>query len=230
MHRTISSGWVIGGLLLGALLLLPLRAEAANYSMISKGSFEIGIDNMLLLRNQSVTPDPDAAPDDSTSSFNLTYTGGLTPRYFVINNLAIGLDLDLLVEKASTTTKVGGNETTSERSDTGFLGLLKVNYYLSLGEDFFFLPGIGAGWAFGTRSVPVAGTSDQKKESSINGFAAKVELGFAYYAGEHVNIKAGPSLLLRLATEKPKDSDVDKAEPTSTTIDAGFFVGVAYTF
>jgi hypothetical protein len=218
-------------LVLGLLLLVPLRAEAwGGWDRLPKGTFEIGIDNLLLMRNQSLTPDPDNQPDDSTSSFNLTYIGGLTPRYFVIDNLGIGLDLDLLMENRSTTTKVSGTETTVKSSDVGFLGLLKANYYLRLAQSFFFMPGLGAGWAFGTRSVPVEGTVDQKRESSIGGFAAKLELGFCYYAGEHVNLKAGPNMLLRLSKEKPKDSSVDKAEPSSTTIDAGFFVGLAYTF
>jgi hypothetical protein len=97
---------------------------------------------------------------------------------------------------------------------------------MKLGGGMFLVPGIGGGGFFGTRSVPIPGTEKQNQESSLSGGLGKLDLGLVYYTSTHFNLKAGPTLMLRVGSEKPEEGE----GPSFTTLDAGFQVGVAYVF
>jgi hypothetical protein len=188
---------------------------------ISGGVFELGLDNILLVRYASTTT-PTPLGDVDASLLEATYAGGITPRYFVIDNLSLAANLQVFYGK--TQTESGGITDTS--SDLGFLGIVMANYYIRLGYGMFFAPGIGGGGFYGTRRRPgtMAGTSI---DATLSGGAVKFDLGFVFYAGTHFNLKGGPELLCRFGNLK---DDVAGAESGSLlTIEAGFHIGLAYS-
>jgi len=237
MQRRFLLGFAL--LALGVSTTAPAAAETvgSNYSGFSgvrKGVKEIGIDSLFLLRFNS-TPLP-APPDTTASEMNIVFVGGLTPRYFVANNLSLALNLDYFYRQDETKveTKLADGSTDSQTdtfSDSGFLGVAMVHYYVRLGNSMFFKPGIGGGGFVGTRSRPVEGQPGQTSNTNLSGVAGRADLGFAFYTSENFNLKAGLDAIVRLGSEKPEDDANGEAESQSfTTVDAGFNVGVAYSF
>jgi len=182
---------------------------------ISGGVFELGLDNLLLVRYQSTGSDP-----NTVSTLEASYVGGLTPRYFLADNFSLAANLELFYGKRSET--AGGVESTS--SDLGFLGLVMANYYVRLGWGMFFAPGIGGGGFYGTRSTPSA-TPGMTDNAALYGGAVKVDLGFVFYAGPHFNLKGGPDVLIRFGNVKPEGVDGESL----MSVEAGFHIGLAYS-
>ena len=194
-----------------------------GYERIQKGLWQVGFDNMLLASYMN----QDQGGGSSTSTLWVAYLAGLTPRYFLIDNLSLGLSLNAFYELNETTTKVVGAETTNTRSDTGFLGLVVANYNVRIGHSLFLRPGVGAGYFYGTRERPTA-TVGVKSESTISGPAGLLDLTLQYFAGPHFSLRAGPVLVMRFGTDSPK---IDGGKDQSyTQIDAGFTAGLAYSF
>ncbi|MDX9723648.1 MAG: outer membrane beta-barrel protein [Myxococcota bacterium] len=217
--------------LLALLLLLPCTAFAQGtvhsgtygFESVDAGVFEIGLDNMLLVNYSSADLDPDG--NSTLSRLRASYVGGITPRYFVAKNFSVALNLNLFITQENATTKVEEAETTVESGDFGFLGMAMANYYIRLGNSFFFKPGIGGGVFFGTRSRPGA-EEGVKLESSLSGGAARLDLGLVYYVSSHFNLKAGIDALMWFGSE----TDSNDVSLGYTNLDAGFNVGVAYSF
>ncbi len=197
-----------------------------GYETIQKGLWQIGFDNMLLVNYMSSTND---TTDVTNSSLRVAYMAGLTPRYFVINNLSVGLSLNAFYELNEDTREAGGTETVTTASDTGFMGLAVVNYNVRIGHSLFIRPGVGAGYFYGTRERPntAAGAiPGSKLESTISGPAALLDLTLQYFAGPHFSMRAGPILVMRFGSDAP---EVGEAQ-SYTQIDAGFTAGLAYSF
>ena len=226
MRKTILAVLVLTTVVFSA---APARAGGGVYSgtsgyeFLEKGLWDIGLDSLFLLRYFSVPDDGNGA---SSSTLKLTCLAGLTPKYFIIRNLSVGASLNFFYERTDLTTEAGGVESSSTSSDTGFMGFAMANYHLRLGHSLFFKPGIGAGYFYGTRSVPT-GTPGLKAETTLSGFTGRVDLGFVYYASAHFNLKAGIDVLIRFGSEKP-DGGGDGQDFTS--VDAGFGVGLGYSF
>jgi len=172
---------------------------------------------------------------------NIAYVGGLTPRYFVVNNVSLSLNLDFFYRKdsskAETKDPATGATTDAEETatDSGFIGFGMVHYYMRLGNSMFFKPGIGGGGFVGTRRRPTPGTPGQETKTSLSGGAGRLDIGFAFYTSEHFNLKAGVDVIMRFGSEKPEEgaTTATGAEPESqsfTSADAGFNVGFAYSF
>lgn len=223
----------------GTLTTVPAMAETVGgnyrgFSAVHKGVKEIGVDSLFLLRVNS-TPLP-APPDTTATETNVVFVGGLTPRYFVANNLSLALNLDYFYRQDETKveTKLSDGSTDSQAdtfSDSGFLGVAMVHYYVRLGNSMFFKPGIGGGGFVGTRSRPVEGQPGQTSNTSLSGAAGRADLGFAFYTSQNFNLKAGLDAIVRIGSEKPEEDANGQAESQSfTTIDAGFNVGFAYSF
>jgi hypothetical protein len=187
---------------------------------ISGGVMELGLDAILLVRFNS-----SSQGDTSTSVLDATFLGGLTPRFFLIDNLSLGLNLNVFYGRMSTTTSTAAGDTEVTKSDLGFLGVLLCNYYLRLGYGMFWKPGIGAGGFYGTRSTPAG--AGLTAESATYGGVVQLDLGFVYYASAHFNLKAGPQILVRFG----KDALEGAAEANDLlTIEAAFNAGLAYSF
>lgn len=201
---------------------------------VSPRVFDISFDNMLLLRQNTVSP---ADSDDSTSTMGLAWSGGITPRFFIIKNLALEASAYYLLEKSSTTVTVGDTETTGEVSDGGLLFMAGASYYVHLAGGMFLAPGLAGGYYMGTRSTPIDGDENKKQETSLSGAAGRVTLYLVYYAGDHLSFRAGPQLLMRFGTEKEEAQEgaegaaaEEKDGPSFTRIDATFSIGLGYTF
>jgi hypothetical protein len=207
-----------------------------GFEKLHKGLVQIGFDNIMLVNYRSSTED---ATEETTSILNASWMGGITPRYLLMNNLSIGLSLNYFYQLAKTTTEKGGAESVIEASDTGFIGFLTANYHVRLGHSLFIRPGVGVGYFMGTREVPVGsvtvnlgseadvGAVSIKKESSLSGLAAQIDLTLEYFASKHFSMRAGPIVMVRFGTEKVEG--VDEGD-SYTQIDAGFIGGLGYSF
>ena len=192
-----------------------IGSGSSGYEVINKGVVDLGFFDCLLLMRYL---------NDSSrgaSSFYVSFLGGFSPRYFLANNLALGLSLNLMAQKELT------NEarTRVDSSDLGFLGLVTVHYFVRLGHGFFFKPGIGGGGFLGERDRPGADPGTVI-ESSLYGGAVLIDLGFSFYVSKYVNLRAGPDVLLRFGVDAPVNDD----STSFVAMDAGLAVGFGYSF
>jgi hypothetical protein len=208
--------------MLGGLVTTPAHAKKRSvgspsgaYTQINQGTVDLGFfDSLLLLRHYKSTAD-----DSSTLYFAML--GGFSPRYFVIDNLAIGLNLNLFYQQQWTHE---GNLEVSAK-DTGFIGHVTAHYFVGVGSSFFWKPGIGGGGFFGKHTIPVDG-SGLLAQSNTYGGSLRLDLGFAYWVGKNFNLRAGPELLLRFGVDQP----VDAEGRSFVSFDAGLSVGFGYSF
>lgn len=228
---------------LSPLLCLPNGASAAGvtggwsgYRFIEKGVFDLGVENLLLFRfNSTPIKGTGGAEDGEVSSTDVAYQGGVTGRYFVIRNLAVGLSANFFIRQNKEETDPPGpaGATELKTSDSGFIGFAMAHYYVSLGNSFFLTPGIGAGYFAGTRETPVSGSTSQVDESSISGPAGRLDLGAVFYAGPQFNLKAGLNIVGRFGAQsfdKPAGGGPAPDSVDFTTFDAAFNIGLGYSF
>ncbi|MFN3198994.1 MAG: hypothetical protein ACE366_11405 [Bradymonadia bacterium] len=200
-----------------------------GWTKIQKGVFELGFENLLLYRQNTV----EVSDTTTNTTTDLSYTVGLTPRYFIMDNLALGLNVNFFLRSRTDETDINGTVAEATSDDSGIIGFLMANYYVRLGSSFFFKPGIGIGGFTGTRETPVTGSSSLKQESTLAGVAARGDIGFAFYANEHFNLKAGIDIIYRSGELTPESDDMtmtdEEGQPFST-LEAAFNVGAAYSF
>lgn len=192
-----------------------IGSGTSGYEQINKGVVDLGFfDSLFLLRYLNDS-------SRQSSSMVVAFIGGFTPRYFVIDNLAIGLSFNLMAQKEWV---VAGSDQI-DSSDLGFLGLVTANYYIRLGHSAFWKPGIGGGGFVGSRDIPGVDPGTEI-ESSLYGGAVRIDLGFAVYLSKFVNLRAGPDLLMRFGVDQP----VDAEGSSFVELDAGLAVGFGYSF
>lgn len=194
-----------------------------GYEALGKGLVDLSFDSMLLFRYLNTPGENDQ--DVSTTNQRISFMGGITPKYFVITNLSVGLSLNYFYEQAQTTVEQGGTETTTKNDDSGFIGFLMGNYHIRLGHSLFFKPGLGVGYFMGTRTMPT-NTAGVKLENDLSGLAGRLDLGFVYYASANFNLRAGLDAVMKMGTEAPNEG----AEKDFTAIDAGVSAGLGYSF
>ncbi len=192
-----------------------IGSGTSGYEQINKGVVDLGFfDSLFLLRYLN-----DSSRE--SSSMVVAFIGGFTPRYFLMDNFAVGLSFNLMAQKEW----VVSGSSRIDSSDLGFLGLVTANYYVRLGHGAFFKPGIGGGGFVGTRDVPGADPGIEI-ESSLYGGAVQVDLGFAFYVSKYVNLRAGPDLLMRFGVDQPAEGEGS----SFVELDAGLAVGFGYSF
>jgi len=190
----------------------PSKRDTRGFiSHLSKGIFEIGVDSLLVWTSRTTTIN-----DVETSSSELTLSLGPTFRYFVIDNLAVSLNINALV----TRTGAGDDALTTY----GVLGLVDVDYYIPLGRGMFFKPGVGGGGFWKTRKEDV-GASLQKSFNTVGG-AFRVQVGFVYYTSPKFNLRANLDFLGQFGTTT-SDGEPDQS---LFQMDLGWNVGAAYVF
>jgi hypothetical protein len=231
-RRNVMAKLLMGMCVLLAAAVLALNASAGKvvysgthgYERISKGVFDLGLDNILLVSYISTTQPPATTGDTPSkfSSLSATYIGGLTPRFFLVDNFALGLSLNLFYGKNKVTDAAGDEDSSS---DLGFIGFVMLNYNLRLGHSLFFKPGVGIGAFYGKRQYPTEDPA-YKRESSLYGGAGRIDLGFVFYAGPHVNLRAGPDIIIRVGKEDPPDGEAE----SFMSVDAGFTIGIGASF
>lgn len=202
--------------------LTPQKQEIGVISEISAGIAEIGIENLLIL-----TINNNSADGLDVSSTSVSFIGGPTFRYFVMNNLSVGLNVNLLLQSSSVETTTATQTTNAESSEVGVLGTVMADYYVNLGRGMFLKPGIGGGGFYTSTDLPVAEGSDVVQKASASGGVVRAQLGFVYYTSRHFNLRAGIDALMLFGSRTTDNSDVsvDVFE-----LDLGWNVGFSYVF
>ncbi|MEL6179324.1 MAG: hypothetical protein AAFS10_10235, partial [Myxococcota bacterium] len=110
--------------------------------------------------------------------------------------------------------------------------LVVGHYHAAVGDHRYFFIGGGLGWTFaGSREVPDPTDPNRTINSDLSGFIARGELGLMVYLSKQVNVRATLTGLYRNLTETQENTTgSDDLEKTSSTIDAGFGIGVGYSF
>lgn len=190
------------------------RDDRGYITRLGKGLMELGLDSLVVWTSRTTTVN-----DVATSSSEMTLSVGPTFRYFVVDNLGLSLNVNALV----TRTNPGGEPLTT----VGALGLLDVDYYLSLGKGMFFKPGVGVGGFWKTRSEAVDPSTPSVKQSfTTTGGAFRVQLGFVYYTSPKFNLRASLDFIGQIGTTRSDNvPDVNLMQ-----LDLGWNVGAAYVF
>ncbi len=202
---------------------------------IFPGTFDLGVDFAVLYSSTTIpTKDRDGNEVGSVNTSDLSLLPTLNARYFVLKNLGVGLAGTYFIESTSTTIEADDQDTVETGStNSGFVVLGQGKYFLRLGNSFFFAPGLGAGALFGTQEVDdPSGGSGAKIERSISGFAGKLDLGFVFYGGQQLNLRAGVDLLFRSGTVNPTADEEEAGIEGQdfTRVDATDSMGLGYSF
>lgn len=166
-------------LLAGAVALFGLsNAQMTKGDWVVSGNTGFGFNNV----TTTVKAGGESADGPKVSTFSITPSVG----YFVIDKLAVGIDLGL----TSATTKYEGTKTTT----TSFSVMPTATYYFA--NDSKFIPFLGAGIGYasvknkGEMNVLGVSASD---ETTTDGLAWKVKGGVTYMATQSLGINLGVS-------------------------------------
>ena len=166
-------------LLAGAIALFGLsNAQMTKGDLVVSGNTGFGFNNV----TTTVKVAGQSADGPKVSTFSITPSVG----YFVIDKLAVGIDLGL----TSATTKYEGTKATT----TSFSVMPTATYYFT--NDSKFVPFLGAG--IGYASVKNKGDMDfmgvsASDETTTDGLAWKVKGGVTYMATQSLGINLGVS-------------------------------------
>lgn len=189
-------------------------SERGFITHLNKGLMGIGVDSLIVWTSRSITVD-----STTTSASEMTLSIGPTFRYFVIDNLGVSLNVNALVTRQNP-----GDEAISE---FGVLGLVDVDYYISLGRGMFFKPGVGGGGFWKTRSEAIDPATPSVKQSfTTTGGAFRVQLGFVYFTSPKFNLRASIDFLGQFGTTT-SDNVPDQSV---FQMDLGWNVGAAFVF
>ena len=218
---------VVGAFSTDAFAQYSVTPGTRGYERVTGGVFDLGFENLLLVHFLSSNEPAASTSGVSSSSTYIAYMGGLVPRVFIIDNLALGLSLNIFYQSNTIEMTTGGTTTTTDSSDLGFIGFLMINYYLRLGYSLFFKPGVGVGGFYASRETPYNGDpgSALEIETDLYGFAGRVDLGLIYYAGAHFNLRAGIDIIIRYGSEA-----YGNASESFYSVDAAFGAGLGYSF
>lgn len=189
-----------------------------GYQGVERGVFDLGFENVLLVRYQS---------DVAGSGLEAAYIGGLAPRYFLARNFALGLSLNFFYGTAQHSDELAaGGVVESRYTDIAFIGFITANYYVRIAGGLFFKPGLGVGGLAGRREVPNPDVEGAYTGMSLYGGTGKLDLGFIFYANGHFNLRASLEILFLVGAASESGGESD----SFFAIDAGFNVGVGYSF
>lgn len=167
--------------------------------------------------------------DAEGTGLDAAYIGGIAYRYFLMNNFSLGVSINVLYQSNSYTAETAAGTIKTESEDLGFVGFITANYYVRLGNSLFFKPGLGLGGLYGRRTVPTpGGAPGQTTQMALYGGTARLDLGFVFFASRHFNLRAGLDILFRVGAANPADDTMETQSFFS--IDAGFNIGLGYTF
>jgi hypothetical protein len=182
----------------------PGPAQADGIGDVDAGDKEIVATGIWILGHQD--------QDSTGSATQISVFGTAGFRYFVIDNLGVGV-------LGSAFYKTAGGDA----DDSGFIVRLDGSYFLSLSDNLYLAPGLGLGASFGSRTVPVA--PGMNAEADILGFTATFSVPFVLYTPGPFNVRAGPTLITTFGSASFADDD-----ESFTTVDGGFEIGVGFGF
>jgi hypothetical protein len=208
----------------------PGGNSVGSVTVIGAGVKELSLETQIVF-NSTTSKNKEPAPD--TTNSNLALMGAGIFRYFVIDNLSIGLHVGGFFKKAGS--KTGDNEVSA--NDAGFIGTVNAAYNVSVGGGMFISPTVGAGFFAGSRelrSPPLPGQNgDNVLRYSISGPVVRGGLGLVFYSSARFNLFARPEAIVYLGSAKQKAEANVVADPEAkkyTTIDGGFTCGLSYVF
>ena len=211
----------------------PGGNSSGSVTQIGAGVKELSLETQVVFHSDTVKGTA-PAPDTTTSS--MTLMGAPIFRYFVIDNLSVGLHAGGFFRKEGT--KSGDKE--SSATDAGFIGSVMAAYYVSVGGGMFISPTVGAGFFAGSREIKTpplqAGQGDLVLRYSINGPVIRAGLGLVFYSSARFNLFARPEAVIYLGSAKQKQEQLPAgvtADPEAkkfTTIEGGFTCGLSYVF
>lgn len=231
-----------GCLVLALSLLVPASAHAdslepgsnsaGKITHISKGVKELGVELGMGIASDTVKG-TGTNPDRST--MRLSLVGAPVFRYFVVDNVALGLHLGGIYR--SSTAKSGDEET--KVTDTGFIGTVTAAYYASLGGGMFVAPTIGGGGFYGnreTKTPTLVNGQPVVMRDTLSGGVVRAGIGLAFYPSSRFNLFARPEAIVYIGSAKPKQEATATGTTASTdsqkftSIDGGFTCGMSYIF
>lgn len=190
----------------GVLIATASAAHADQGSHAAKGSKEIAVESILIVGHQS---------QNEVAVTQVTALGGLSFRYFMAKRMSVGVSLGGFY-------RTGG----PDESDSGAVVRFIGSAYLPLAKRFFIAPTLGLGGMFGSRRRPLGG--DMVLSRSLVGGAFSAALPFVLYTRSRFDVRAGPELLATLGSVA---APISGGETDSfVTVDAGFSVGISWTF
>ncbi|KAA0127663.1 porin family protein [Chryseobacterium sp. SN22] len=194
-------------LLAGAVALFGLsNAQMTKGDWVFSGNTGFGFNNV----TTKVKVAGQSADGPKVSTFSLTPSVG----YFVIDKLAVGIDLGL----TSTMTKYDGAKDTT----TTFSVMPTATYYFA--NDSKFVPFLGAGIGYASaktkEQINAMGVSSSD-ETTVDGLAWKVKGGVTYMATQSLGINLGVSYDQFSNKETFMDTDV-KTHVNTFGVNVGF--------
>ena len=141
------------------------------------------------------------------SSVNFSPKAG----YFVTDDFAVGVQLELVSGKREETTIIPGAPTLVEETKVGGFGagVFARYYFLKLGERFKTYTELGVG--FGSAKVE----DNSQETAKINTFGAGLDLGINYFVTKNIAISFGLADVLAFNSTK-EENKVTGAETKST--------------
>lgn len=184
------------------------NAQMTKGDWVISGTTGLGFNNV----TTTIKADGNSVDGPKVNTFSITPSAG----YFVIDKLAVGIDLGFV----SATTKYDGTKTTM----TSFSAMPTATYYFA--NDSKLVPFLGAG--IGYASVKNKGEMDvlgvsTADETTTDGLAWKVKGGVTYMATQSLGINLGVSY--DQFSNKQTYSNVDVKTNTKTF---GVNVGFSY--
>lgn len=201
--------------------LKPWVDEYGVVSRVERGIAELGLDNVLIFTSRS---ESDNGTDGSST--NVTFIGGPTFRYFIIDNLSLGLNANFLMRSASVETTVGAQTTSVSATELGVLGTLHADYLLRVGRGMFVKPGLGLGGFWTSADVPIEGSALERSATTVGG-VVRAQLGLVYYTSAKFNLRASIDTLLLFGKRTSDDEVIDVSV---FELDLGWNVGFSYVF
>lgn len=203
-------------LVLGAVALFgAMNAQTEKGSWVVGGSTTLGFNSA----NTKYKNDGNSVDGPKVSTFNVTPSVG----YFVIDKLAIGLDLGY----TSLTTKVEnefmGTNYSSKSTISTFSILPTATYYFKSDSKVLPYLGVGAGYSTSKEKFTQNGSGSNNYEDTLNGFAWKGKGGIVFLVTPSIGLDLGVSYMGTNQKYDGDNSDV-KVKTNTFGVNAGISV------
>lgn len=192
-----------------------MNAQTEKGSWVVGGSTTLGFNSA----NTKYKYDGESTDGPKVSTFNVTPSAG----YFVIDKLAIGIDLGY----TSTTSKIEqdflGNNYSVKSTLSTFSILPTATYYFKSDSKVLPYLGVGAGYSTSKEKFTQTGTGSNNYEDNLNGFAWKGKGGIVFLLTSSIGIDLGVSYLGTNGKYDDDDSDM-KVQTNTFGVNAGISV------
>jgi len=202
-------------LVLGAIALFgAMNAQTEKGSWVVGGSTTLGFNNT----NTKYKYNGNSADGPKVSTFTVTPSVG----YFVIDKLAIGLDLGYTSLTTKLESEFMGINYTAKNTVSTFSILPTATYYFKSDSKVLPYLGVGAGYSTSKEKSTQNGSGSSNSEDTINGFAWKGKGGIVFLVTPSIGIDLGLSYLG--SNGKYDDNSDVKVQSNTFGVNAGISV------